>query len=276
MISSNPKIKPELSRSFTAGFVFDPTRNLSIAVDYFLIERRDEISYRAPSFVLARELTDPAYAALVSRAPVSSTDAARLARARELNPALTATWGAGDLTSLLLQYENFGKTESSGIDLDVRGRINAGDFGRVNLGLTMTYALTMREFNIDTGTYRPNRVGNRSTPRIKVTSSAAWSIGDWTSQLRFNYTSRTYLNDSEADAASWNEAACKARLNPGDLPCFRDDDIRLDASLRYTGFKNMALALNVGNLTGDTPPVDLRGGYGLRPRTFKISADYRF
>jgi iron complex outermembrane receptor protein len=276
MISSNPAIKPELSRSFTAGFVFDPTRNLSIAVDYFLIERRDEISYRGPSFVLARELTDPAYAALVSRAPVSSTDAARLARAKELNPALTATWGAGDLTSLLLQYENFGKTESSGIDLDVRGRINAGEYGRVNLGLTMTYALTMREFNIDTQTYRPNRVGNRNTPRIKVTSSAAWSIGDWTSQLRFNYTSRTYLNDSEADAASWNEAACKARLNPGDLPCFRDDDIRLDASLRYTGFKNLALALNVGNLTGDTPPVDLRGGFGLRPRTFKVSADYRF
>ncbi|MFN4115938.1 MAG: TonB-dependent receptor domain-containing protein, partial [Inhella sp.] len=55
MISSNPKLEPELSRSYTAGLVFQPTADSSIAIDYFKIERRNEISYRAPSYVLARE-----------------------------------------------------------------------------------------------------------------------------------------------------------------------------------------------------------------------------
>lgn len=276
MISSNPQIKPELSRSFTAGLVFDPTRNLSIAVDYFLIERRDEISYRDPDYVLARE-SEPGYSQLVSRAAVSTTDLTRLARAQQLNPALNVTWAAGDLTSLLLQYENFGKTESSGIDVDVRGRVDAGEYGRVVLGFTATYALTAREWDIEAGAYRPNRVGNRNTPRLKAVASAAWSLGDWSTSLRLNYTSKTNLNNDETDAASWSETACRTRVNPaGDLPCIRGEDIRIDAGLRYSGFKNTVLALNIGNLAGDDVPINLRDGYTLRPRTVKLSAEYKF
>lgn len=278
MISSNPKIKPELSRSFTAGLVFDPAPNLSIALDYWKIERRDEISYRDPSFVLARELTDPAYAALVARAPVSSTDLSRLARAQQLDPVAMAgvSWAAGDVTSLLLQYENFGKTESSGVDLDIRGQVNAAEYGRVNLGLTATYALTSRTWDIDAGKYRPNTVGNRSNPRLKVTSSASWSYGNWTTTLRANYTSQTNLNFDETDLTTWSAEACARRLSPGDLPCVRGADIRFDGALRYSGFKNMVLALNLGNLFGEEVPVDLRGGYAVRPRTYKVSLDYKF
>ncbi len=277
MISANPAIKPELSRSATVGFVFDPTPNLSIAVDYFEIERRDEVSYREPSFVLARELTDPTYAALVSRAPVSATDQARLARAQQLDPSLSGlTWAAGDLTSLILQYENFGKTFSSGIDLDARGRISAGEYGRLNLGLTVTYTLQRKEFDITLNEYRPNRVGLRNTPRVRATGSAAWTIGNWTNTLRVNFTSKTSLNNDETDAASWDPSRCATRLNPGELFCFRDEDLRLDAGVRYNGFKNATLALDVGNVLGEDPPVNLRDGWTVRPRTWKVSAEYRF
>ena len=277
MISSNPDIKPELSRSVTVGFVFDPTPNLSIAVDYYEVERRDEIFYRVPSFVLARELTDPSYAALVSRAPVSATDQARLARAQQLDPSLAGlTWSAGDLTSLILQYENFGKTFSSGIDLDMRGRINAGEYGRFNLGMTVTYALQRKEFDITANQYRPNRVGLRNTPRVRATGTAAWSIGNWTNSVRMNFTSKTSLNDSESDAASWDPSRCATRLNPGDLLCYRDEDMRFDAGVRYTGFKNTTLALDIGNVLGEAAPVNLRDGWTVRPRTWKVSAEYNF
>ncbi len=277
MISSNPDVKPELSRSYTVGFVFDPTPNISFAVDYYEIERRDEIFYRVPSFVLARELTDPTYAALVARAPVSATDLARLARAQELNPALAnLTWEAGDLTSLILQYENFGKTFSSGVDLDVRGRINAGEYGRLNLGLTMTYALQRKEYDISANKYRPNRVGLRNTPRVRATATAAWSLGNWTHTVRANYTSKTSLNDSEADAASWDPSRCATRLNPGELLCYRDEDLRLDVGVRYRGIKNATLALDVGNVMGDELPVNLRDGWTPRPRTWRVSAEYKF
>lgn len=55
MISSNSTLKLELSKSLTLGFVFEPVKDLFIAVDYFRIERRNEIAYRDPDYVLARE-----------------------------------------------------------------------------------------------------------------------------------------------------------------------------------------------------------------------------
>lgn len=275
MISSNPALKPELSKSFTLGFVLAPSDDFSAAFDYFTIERYDEISSRDPDYVLARE-GQPGYVNSISRAAISGDDLRRAQRAKELNPNAAVDWNAGQLTTLLLQYENFGKTQTSGIDVDMKGRIRLEDDVKLNLGLNATYMLKMRSWDIDANTYRPSTVGLRNSPRLRAVFSAAWVKGPWTTGLRFNYTSRMALNNDETDAASWGEAACTARLHPGDLPCYRKDDLRIDLNLRYTGFKNLSLALNIGNLTGTELPVNLRDGYTLRPRTFKLGAEYKF
>lgn len=276
MISANPGIKPELSKSLTFGFVFDPVKDLSIAVDYYKIERRNEISARDPDYVLARE-GQAGYESLIARAAVSGTDLARAARANELDPNAKISWTAGDLTTLLLQYENFGKTERSGIDLDVKGRIALGELGNLNLGLTTTYALTAKEWDIEANEYRPNRVGLRNEPRVRAVFSAAWSNGPWGAGLRFNYTTARALNNDETDAASWSEAACRKRLNPtGTYPCIQERDLRTDLSLRYSGFKNLNLGLNVLNLFDEPAPINLRDGFVLRPRAVKVTMDYKF
>ena len=44
--SGNPNLKPEKSRSYTLGFVVEPTRRVSLAVDYFDIRRDDEMLHR--------------------------------------------------------------------------------------------------------------------------------------------------------------------------------------------------------------------------------------
>jgi len=275
MISSNPNLQPELSRSATVGFVFDPSKNLSIALDYYRIERRNEISARDPDYVLARE-GQPGYTDMISRAPVSGTDLARAARANELDPTANISWAAGDLTTLLLQYENFGKTETSGIDLDVKARVGNAEFGNLTLGWAATYALTYREWDIEANAYRPNRIGLRNNPRLRSIFSASWSKNDWTAGLRFNYTSATQLNDSEADESIWSNAACQARVKPGALPCYIDSYLRTDLNMSYRGFKNLTLGLNIGNLMGNAAPVNLRDGFVLRPRTIKVGAEYRF
>ena len=275
MISANPKVKPELSRSITAGFVFDPVKEISIAMDYFRIERRDEISSRDPDYVLARE-DQAGYKDLIARAPISSTDLQRAARANQLKPGANISWAAGDLITLLLQYENFGKSLVSGIDLDIKGRFNLGEIGTFNTSFTSTYMLQQKEWDIDANAYRPNRVGLRNAPRMKVVWAMSLSTGNWTPTLRFNYTTRTALNNDETDESSWSAAACATRLKPGDLPCYRSADTRVDAGLRYTGFRNTVLAVNVNNLLGDPLPVNLRDGFTWRPRTVKLSAEYKF
>jgi len=277
MISANPKIKPETSRSATLGFVYQPSKQFSASIDYFTIERRDEISYRTPSYVLARELTDPAeYGALIARLPVSSTDMQRADRANTLSPGANISWSAGPLVSLLLQYENFGKTKSSGFDIDLNGNVSNEGFGRLDLGLKATYATEFMTWDVAGNKYRPNTVGNRNVPRVKAVGSAAWSKGAWGAGVRVTYYSATNLNNDETDIATWGAAGCTTRLKPGELPCYRGEDYRVDLNLSYTGIKDLTLALNLGNAMGDQLPVNLRDGYGVRPRTFRLGASYRF
>ncbi|UXH79023.1 TonB-dependent receptor [Roseateles amylovorans] len=277
MISANPNLKPETSKSLTVGFVFEPVKNLSLAVDYFKIERKNEISSRDPAYVLEREGT-AGYESMISRGALTDQEQAWVTRAKALDPVAAANlnWQAGQITSLLLQYENFGKTETSGVDIDVKGRVSSGEFGTLNLGVAATYALTYKPWDIDAGEWRPNQVSKYTNPRLKAVFSAYWTKGPWTTGLRFNYTSKTSLNYDETDESAWGEAACRTRLNPGSLPCFIDEDLRTDFSLAYTGIKNLRLSLNINNLMGDERPVNLRGGYSIRPRAFKVGASYEF
>lgn len=275
MISANPDLKPETSKSFTLGFVLEPSRNLTVAMDYFMIERRDEIATRDVSYVLSKE-GQPGYQKMISRGDITGEEKGWADRANLLSPGANLAWSRGSLASLLLAYENFGKTRTSGIDFDVRGSVGNASFGTLNLGLAATYMLAYKPWDVDMNGWRPNQVGNYENPRLKAVLSAAWSKGSWSTGLRFNYTSKTQLNRSEADLDTQGEGACLAAKKPGNLPCFIDADLRTDFNLAYTGFKNLRLSLNIINLTGEQYPVNLREGFKLRPRSYKIGAEYRF
>lgn len=275
MISSNPELKPETSSSWTLGFVFEPTRAFSVAMDYFKIERKNEIANRDPDYVLDRE-GQAGYEGMINRGALTQQEIGWINRANELQPGNNLAWEAGQITSLLLQYENFGKTETSGIDFDIKGRVGNPEFGNLSLGLAATYAISYRPWDIDTNSWRPNQVGKYQNPRLKAVLSASWNKGPWATGFRFNYTSKTSLNQSEADEATWSEAACRARLNPGNVPCFIDEDLRTDFMLSYSGIKNTRLSLNINNVFGDERPANLRGGYSIRPRAFKVGASYEF
>ncbi|WP_313176169.1 TonB-dependent receptor domain-containing protein [Massilia sp.] len=275
MISANQDLKPETSRSATLGFVFEPTKNLNVSLDYFKIERRDEINYRDINYVLARE-NSPEYAALIVRNEVSDTDRRLTARANELKPGSNLAFGVGTVQSLLLNYENFGKTETSGVDLDFSGRVGLGGWGTLNLSLMNTIALSYRAWDVDANAYRPNTVGLRGVPRLTSVFSTVWRVGDFSTSVRVNRTSKTALNFDETDEATWSEAACLTRIKPEGLPCYRKADVRTDLNFAYTGIKDLRLSVNVRNAFLNSAPVDLRGGYVIRPRSVKLSAEYLF
>jgi iron complex outermembrane receptor protein len=275
MISSSTSLKPETSKSLTLGMVLEPTKRLNVAVDYFRIERQNEISYRDPSYVLARE-NDAAYAKLMVRNPVSDTDRRLADRANQLQPGANLAFNVGNIQSLLLNYENFGKTETSGIDLDFNTRFS-GTYGTLNLGLMTTVALTYKLWDIDANEFRPNTIGLRGSPKYTSVFSAVWKKGDYASSLRVNRTSATALNVDETDFATWGEAGCKARIKPtDDLPCFTRASLRADLNFVYTGIRDLRLSFNVRNAFMNAAPIDLRGGYVIRPRSFKLAAEYAF
>jgi iron complex outermembrane receptor protein len=275
MISSSTALKPETSKSLTLGMVLEPTKHLNVAVDYFRIERQNEIAYRDTSYVLARE-DNPAYAKLMVRNAVSDTDRRLADRANQLQPGANLAFKVGNIQSLLLNYENFGKTETSGVDLDVNSRFS-GSYGSLNLGLMTTIALTYKQWDIDANAYRPNTIGLRGNPKYTSVFSAVWKKGDYASSLRVNRTSATALNFDETDFATWGEAGCNARIKPTDeLPCFSRASVRTDLNFVYTGLRNLRLSLNIRNALLNAAPVDLRGGYAIRPRLIKLAGEYSF
>jgi iron complex outermembrane recepter protein len=277
MISSNTGLKPETSRSLTLGGVWEPFKSTSFTADYWRIERRNEISYRPPSFVLARELSDPAYAKLMVRNDISQQDQRLAARANELSPGANIAWGAGTIQSLLLNYENFGKTEVSGIDFSAATRINYGSYGTLGLGMTNTLNLSYKQWDPTKLVYRPDVIGNYGSPKLVSDFTASWKKGNLTSTLRVHRFSGTSLNYNETDYATWNAAGCAARIKPtGDLPCWLRPDVRTDLSFLYTGFKNLRLTATIRNALLQAAPIDLRSGSGLRPRSFKVGAEYEF
>lgn len=275
MISSSPTLKPETSKSMTLGIVLEPTKTINVAIDYFKIERQNEISSRDIDYVLARE-DKPEYAKLMVRNPVSDTDRRLADRANVLKPGANLAFAVGNMQSLLLNYENFGKTETQGVDIDLATRFS-GMYGTLNLGLMTTVALKFRTWDIDANAYRPNTVGLRGTPRYTSVFSAVWKKGDYATSVRLNRTSATALNNDETDEATWNVAGCQARIKPtDDLPCYIRASVRADLNLSYTGIKNVRLSLNVRNALLNPAPVDLRGGYVIRPRSIKVAGEYAF
>jgi iron complex outermembrane receptor protein len=95
--------------------------------------------------------------------------------------------------------------------------------------------------------------------------------------MRVNRTSEMALNFDETDEAAWGEAGCMARIKPSEgLPCYKRADVRTDLNFAYSGFKNLLLYLNIRNALLATAPVDLRGGYAIRPRSVKLGAEYTF
>ncbi|QYF94243.1 TonB-dependent receptor [Massilia sp. PAMC28688] len=276
MISSSSSLKPETSKSLTLGFVAEPVKNVNFAMDYYRIEREDEIAYRPVSYVLQREDNAP-YSQFIVRNPVSDTDRRLADRANVLSPGANLAFTNGNIQSLLLSYENFGKTLTSGIDLDLSGRLNMGANGTLTVGLMSTIALKLQEWDIDAGAFRPNTIGLRGNPKYTNVLSAVWKKGTFATSVRINRTSRTELNFDETDEARWNEAGCIKNVKPtDDLPCYTAASMRTDLNFVYSGFKNTRLTVNVRNALKTSAPVDLRGGYALRPRSIKVAAEYSF
>ena len=225
--------------------------------------------------MLARE-DKAGYSDKLVRNPVSDTDRRFAARANQLSPGANIGWDAGTIQSLLLNYENFGKTDSQGVDIDLNGRISAGDYGTVTLGLATTYALKLRSWDIDANAYRPNTIGLLGNPRIVSVFSTAWRNGPVTAGLRINYTSRQALNQDETDVERWGEEGCRDALGDAKLSCHVASDVRTDLNFAYTGFKNLRLLANINNVFDRDRPINVRDGYSLRPRTLKVGAEYTF
>lgn len=272
-VASNPDLKPETSRSYTLGFVFAPSKQWSFAMDYYNIERKDEIGTRSVVDILKGEAALPAGQLL--RVDNSASDNDFIALVKKYAPTTTANFqNIGKLGLVYNPYVNSGKTRASGFDFDVTSRFKIANVGDLRVQLEGNYDLNYQEFSQADNAWGKNQRGTwDGGARMGAKLVTALKTGNWDNSVIVNYNGGYSTNSISSPTycvtqkvAAENMAACE----------HVDESIFVNYSLSYSGFKNTRINFYVGNLFNSEGPVTWRDGWAPTFRTFYVSGSYKF
>ena len=111
----NPDIQPEEAKSYTLGFVFEPVAGTSFTLDFWKIDRKNEIVQADPN-------------SIIGSLPSTGTPLTRI------NGALPNTFiyydVDGNIGTVTGFYRNASKTKTDGFDFSAQHRMSLGDSGR--------------------------------------------------------------------------------------------------------------------------------------------------
>jgi len=249
---------PEEAKMASVGFVWEPTANLSIGMDWWSIKREGTIQ------VLGVE---------------------SLYRNYNLFPERFLRDNTGALQAIDNRWVNAGETETEGIEVSVRGGFNAAG-ARWTAGLDGTYLLKKRSRVIESAPFGPSEIGRFTFSgdlglRWKHGAWLTYKRGDWSST--FSQLFRNGYNDQVLPGVATG-AVTPANWNPK-----VDSYTTYNLSATYTGIKNLSITGLVKNLFDQDPPFaityDSNGGSGSsweprvadpRGRAFVLNLEYKF
>jgi iron complex outermembrane receptor protein len=271
-VSANKDLKPETSRSITAGVVWEPIKNWNMALDYFHIERKDEIGTRATSDILRGEASLPA--GQLVRVDNSASDNLFYALVNKYVPSNTLNFGGVGAIGLLYNpYVNSGKTRTSGFDFDASGRFNTS-LGQVRLKLEATYLWKYQQWSQTDNAYDTNMAGTYDLGgRLNTKLRGSLKTGAFDHGMTLNYTSG-YSNNSLSSPTycATNNVAAAYLDTCGHV----GSNTTVDYNMSYTAIKNTTLSLYIDNLLSRDAPVQWRDGYTPQFRRIGLTASYKF
>ncbi len=262
---SNPALKPEKSRQFSLGAVFEPSKTFNASVDYWNIERRDLISKIGAQVILGNLAK---YEPLVHR---YSED--------EGLPGCDYDPEDTSICFIELRKDNRGKQKASGIDLSMAWtglQTEAGTFG---LRLNGTLTLSSKEQTGDGDPYISNLgrfVNDRAVQRWRHTVSLDWERGAFGATLSNSYLS-SYVDQNNAPDLNTDTYVAYNRVKAYSI---------WDLQGSWQATPELALRLGVKNLFDTAPPFSNQAYYYLsgydpsytdpRGRFFYASLNYKF
>ncbi len=186
----NPDIKPEKARSYTAGLVAEPFRGASATLDYYRIERRDEIVGADQALIIGDAPQN-------GQEPNSTRPGAL--------PNSTIYYDVdGNLSAVAAPYVNANKTTTSGFDFEWRQKIDMGLYGRLSGGLVLTHVVSFeRQFDGGqsfeyAGTHGPYVLSSAGgTPQDRARLELNWERGAVSVTGALNYVGPMEMIDHE-------------------------------------------------------------------------------
>lgn len=271
--AGNPGLKPETSRSYTAGLIFEPVRWFSTTVDYYNVKKKN--------LIVAGPLAGDAIRNYYS---VSGNSYPNAAAAQTAACAAVAATGPGYSCNLIdavdplypnalprvlivnAPFVNVNSDKTSGIDFAATGRFRFSPSVKFTSRIEGTYILKYNRYTSAgvqrfAGTLGPYDLSSgNGTPRIR---------GNWQNTLeigRYSVSGTAYYVGKIKEVATDQgnlSTACSASLyqvpadapNTGDRFCYVRRFIDVDLNQTFKATDRIAFYVNVLNVFNAKAPV---------------------
>lgn len=262
----NPDLKPEHSKQWSIGTVWEPNASFSAKVDVWNVEIRDAVASVSES--------------LIANNPNKYIDL--------YTTKYKASTGVNALAIKLIPI-NIGRQENRGIDYDLLFKTKLGDAKLTNR-LAGTYTLKSRFTTPGTNDQWETSLNEYGSDdkvafRNVVKASSTYELGPWTHTLTANYRNgyKDKHHTIDACAVTTNDAAQDCVDVQLQVPSYTTFDLQS----QYHVMKNLDVTAGINNLADRNPPLSLRNtgshqlGYDPRyasavGRTFYLSGSYKF
>lgn len=164
-VIANTDLKPETSKQFSFGIVFDPTTWASVTLDYYNTKIDGRITNMSAQTIINRTL-NPALGAVPSLFSV------------------TRDPGTGAITNVTRGAVNEGTLDTQGIDFSFKTDFKLGAWGRIRNNLQVSY---VDSYKLNGGR---NLVGDQGTPKYRVNFGNTWTWKDLTANLSFDHIAK--------------------------------------------------------------------------------------
>ncbi|NRR33066.1 TonB-dependent receptor [Oxalobacteraceae bacterium] len=215
----NKDLKPEKSKTFSAGIVIEPVPQVTLAVDYWNIQLKDKIAPLPETLIYGNPVK---YKDLFLRNP----DGSAFAISNFIN--------------------NLGEVKTDGVDLSLTLRAPRSDFGSFTFTLDGTYVHKYAYQVERNGEFDENvgrNVNDNVVFRWKHNAALNWKLGVWSATLAQNYKS-AYTDQNAVDPEFKQDVSSYSLWN---------------LSGSYTGIKGLTLTAGVKNLLDKDPPFSNQG-----------------
>ena len=173
----NSSLSAEKSDNWSAGVVWNPLDDLSLAVDYYNIELDDEISLPPMQTILDQEF------------------ALRQAGATGNTVGLVTRLGNGNIDFLDRRNANVQSRKTDGFDFEGQYSFALGNTGDYRLNVEWTY---VNEYEVDFNDGRGYTDPNAFDPENRVTTTLNWALGDFGANVTWNYIDSATWEDQDA------------------------------------------------------------------------------
>lgn len=227
--NGNRDLEPETSKSFNGGIVWQPTRNISLSLDYFNVELTNQVRDLSIDTVLRDEAA--CRTGQLNASSPTCVDAIARVNRQATGPL------AGSLIGVATNPINIAQERTSGVDVAARWRVPTDRAGDFTFSAAYTY-VEEHEFQQYPGDPTIDKLAFDSgyyIPREKGTASISWDFDKLTATLQGQYLGElpNYYEEAYIDA-SW----------------------MFNASAQYDLTDHVRLSVTVNNLFDEGPVKD--------------------